>query len=46
VAAGLRARPLSDTVADVLDALRADPARASFPNVISPELEARLVDGA
>jgi 2'-hydroxyisoflavone reductase len=46
VAAGLRARPLPDTVADVLNALRADPARATFPNVISPELEARLVDGA
>jgi len=42
VAAGLRTRPLRETVVDVLDALRADPASGSFPNVISGELEARL----
>jgi len=43
VAAGLRTRPLSETVAGVLDALPRDAARASFPNVISSELAAHLV---
>lgn len=43
VAAGLRTRPLAETVADVLDALRANASGASFPNVISGEVEARLV---
>jgi len=46
VAAGLRVRPLPETVADVLEALRADPASASFSNVISSEVEARLVAAA
>lgn len=43
VAAGLRCRPLSDTVTDTLAALDAESGRAAFPNVISPELEAQLV---
>ncbi|HEX6704401.1 MAG TPA: NAD-dependent epimerase/dehydratase family protein [Albitalea sp.] len=42
VAAGLRTRPMADTVADVLDALRADPAGVSFPNVMSAELQSPL----
>jgi 2'-hydroxyisoflavone reductase len=42
IAAGLRPRPLRETVAGVLEALRADPAGVSFPKVISPEIEARL----
>jgi 2'-hydroxyisoflavone reductase len=43
VAAGLRVRPLAETVDDVLAALRAAPAGTSFPNVVSAEVEARLV---
>jgi 2'-hydroxyisoflavone reductase len=44
--AGLRTRPLSETVADALDELRGDTSRASFPNVISAEVEARLIADA
>jgi 2'-hydroxyisoflavone reductase len=43
LAAGLRCRPLAETVADTLAALRAEPDRAVFPNVISREREAGLV---
>jgi 2'-hydroxyisoflavone reductase len=43
VAAGLRCRPLADTVADTIDDLRSDPARAQFPNVLARQDEARLV---
>ncbi len=43
VAAGLRIRAVAETVADVLDALREDPTRGSFPKVTPAELEARLV---
>jgi 2'-hydroxyisoflavone reductase len=46
LAAGLHVRPLSETVVDVLEALRVDRASASFPNVISPDTEARLTDQA
>jgi 2'-hydroxyisoflavone reductase len=43
VAAGLRCRPLADTVADTLAALLAAPDHVAFPNVISRELETRLI---
>ncbi len=43
VAAGLRCRPLADTVADTLAALSAAPGSVAFPNVISRELETRLL---
>lgn len=43
VAAGLRCRPLADTVADTLAALLAEPDSVAFPNVISRELETRLI---
>lgn len=43
VAAGLRCRPLADTVSDILDALRSEPDTAKFPNVITREAESALV---
>jgi 2'-hydroxyisoflavone reductase len=43
VAAGLHCRPLADTVADILAALRETPG-ATFPNVISRDAEAQLID--
>jgi 2'-hydroxyisoflavone reductase len=46
VAAGLRCRPLAETVRDTLAALRPAGDGAQFPNVISRELEARLVAAA
>lgn len=46
VAAGLRCRPMADTVSDILDALRDEPAAASFPNVIGRETESKLVEEA
>jgi 2'-hydroxyisoflavone reductase len=42
-AAGLRCRPLAHTVADVLEALRANPGAAVFRNVITAEVAAGLV---
>lgn len=46
IAAGLRCRPLADTVSDILDALRGDPGANAFPNVIARETEATLLAGA
>jgi 2'-hydroxyisoflavone reductase len=46
VAAGLRCRPLSDTISDILDALRSEPDAARFPNVITREAESALVGEA
>lgn len=43
VAAGLRCRPLAETVADTLAALQATPAAAAFPNVISAARESELL---
>ncbi|WP_374561804.1 NAD-dependent epimerase/dehydratase family protein [Ideonella sp.] len=45
IAAGLRCRPIADTVADTLAALRASPQPVVFANVISPEREAQLIGG-
>lgn len=44
VAAGLRCRPLAETVADILAALRSAPGSATFPNVIARNTEAKLID--
>ena len=48
VAAGLRTRPVRETLRDILDWARPDPQLAVAPRtpVISPELEARLIAAA
>lgn len=43
VAAGLRCRPLSDTVADTLSALRSAPDGVAFPNALQAAREAELL---
>lgn len=44
--AGLRSRPLIDTVRDILSEQRDDPARATFAHALARDAEARLLDSA